>query len=118
MSRTTGSTGAAEPGVRPRMMAFGLAIHILAAVTWVGGMAFAYFVLRPATGPLDAPSRLALWHRVFARFLPMVWVDAVALLASGYAMLMALGGFARAGIHVHVMQASGIAMVLAFLHLY
>jgi uncharacterized membrane protein len=47
-----------------------LAIHLLAAVFWVGGMAFAYTVLRPAAGPLDPAVRLPLWRRVFARFLP------------------------------------------------
>jgi len=47
-----------------------LAIHLLAAVYWVGGMAFAYTVLRPAAGALDPPARLPLWRRVFTRFLP------------------------------------------------
>lgn len=31
-----------------------LTIHIVAAVYRVGGMAFAYTVLRPAVGPLEA----------------------------------------------------------------
>jgi len=39
-------------------MAFGIAIHALAAVIWVGGMFFAYMVLRPSAGPLEAPLRL------------------------------------------------------------
>ena len=55
-----------------------LAIHLLAAVFWVGGMAFAYTVLRPAAGALDPGVRLPLWRRVFARFLPWVGVSVVA----------------------------------------
>ena len=43
-----------------------LAIHLLAAVFWVGGMAFAYTVLRPSAAALDAAARLPLWGRVFA----------------------------------------------------
>ena len=51
-------------------MAFAIAIHALAAVIWVGGMFFAYMVLRPSAGPLEAPVRLQLWERVFSRFFP------------------------------------------------
>jgi uncharacterized membrane protein len=95
-----------------------LAAHILAAVFWVGGMAFAYMVLRPATGALEAPVRLTLWRDVFARFLPWVGVSIVALLISGYAMMfMAYGGF-RAPLYIHIMQGTGILMMLIYLHLY
>jgi uncharacterized membrane protein len=100
-------------------MVVALAFHILAAVIWVGGMFFAYMVLRPSAGPLDPAMRLALWHRVFGRFFPMVWASIVALLASGYAMVfLGFGGFAHVGLHVHVMQATGILMMLIFFHLY
>ncbi len=100
-------------------MAFLIALHILAAMVWVGGMFFAYVVLRPSVGPLEPEARLALWHRVFGRFFPWVWAAIVALLASGYGMLFFyLGGFAHAGGSIHVMQAIGIVMMLLFLHLY
>jgi uncharacterized membrane protein len=96
-----------------------VALHVLAAVVWVGGMFFAYVVLRPSAGPLEPPSRLALWQRVFGRFFPWVWVSIVALLASGYAMLfLRFGGFQTAPLHVNVMQLTGILMMLLFLHLY
>lgn len=43
-----------------------LALHLLGAVLWVGGMAFALFVLRPAAHEvLQAPERLALMLSVF-----------------------------------------------------
>ena len=95
-----------------------IALHVLAAVFWVGGMAFAYFVLRPAAGALDPPVRLPLWRRVFARFLPAVGIDIVLLLATGYGMIfMMFGGFRAAPVYVHVMQGVGIAMMLLYLHL-
>ncbi len=100
-------------------MTIGLVVHVLGAIVWVGGMFFAYVVLRPATGPLEPGPRLGLWRDVFARFFPWVWASILGLLASGYGMLLlGLGGFARAGIHVHLMHALGLIMVALFLHLY
>lgn len=96
-----------------------VAAHVLAALFWVGGMAFAYSMLRPAAGALDAPVRLTLWRDVFRRFLPWVAVSIVALLVSGYAMIfLAYGGFRGAPLFVHVMQGVGILMMLIYLHLY
>ena len=100
-------------------MTIGLLVHAFAAVIWVGGMFFAYMVLRPATGALDPHVRLDLWGRVFVQLFPWVWASIVALLVSGYAMIFfGLGGFAGAGVHVHVMQATGLLMMALFLHLY
>ena len=96
-----------------------IALHVLAAVIWVGGMFFAYIVLRPSAGPLESASRLALWQRVFGRFFPWVWASIAVLLVSGYAMLfLRFGGFQAAPPHVHVMQATGILMMLLFLYLF
>lgn len=100
-------------------MIIGLLFHVLAAVIWVGGMFFAHFMLRPSTMALDPVQRLPLWRRVFDRFFPWVWASIAALLVSGYGMVfIGFGGFAHAGLHIHVMQAIGIVMVLAFAHLY
>ena len=100
-------------------MALLVALHVLAAVVWVGGMFFAYMVLRPAAGQLETPERLALWHRVFGRFFPWVWACIALLLISGYLMLFrAFDGFAGAPLHVNVMQTIGIVMMLLFLHLF
>jgi uncharacterized membrane protein len=100
------------------VIALVLAIHVLAAVFWVGGMAFAYTILRPAAGSLDPPVRLPLWRRVFARFLPWVAVSIVALLVTGFAMIFLMfGGFPTAPIYVHIMMAIGIIMMLLYLHL-
>jgi len=102
-----------------RRMAILIGLHTLAAVIWVGGMFFAYNVLRPSAGPLEPAERLALWHRVFRRFFSWVWTSIVLLLASGYGlMLIYFGGFSGAGLHVHIMQGAGILMMLLFLHLF
>lgn len=100
-------------------MTLGLVVHALAAVIWVGGMFFAYVVLRLAVRPIDPHARLELWGHVFQRFFPWVWASIVALLVSGYGMIfLGLGGFAGAGLHVHVMQGTGLLMMALFLHLY
>lgn len=100
-------------------MALLIALHILAAVVWVGGMFFAYVVLRPSAGPLEPETRLALWHRVFRGFFPWVWLSIIVLLASGYGMIfLYFGGFAGLGLHIHVMQGIGIVMMLLFGHLF
>jgi uncharacterized membrane protein len=100
-------------------MSLGLAFHILAAVIWVGGMFFAHMVLRPSAGPLDPPTRLALWARVLERFFIWVWVSIAVLLASGFAMVMiGFGGFAALAHYINVMMAVGIIMVMLFAHVY
>ena len=100
-------------------MAVLVSLHALAAVVWVGGMAFAYLVLRPSVGPLASEARLQLWHRAFSRFFPLVWASIIVLLGTGYGMIfLYLGGFAGAPIYVHVMQGIGIVMMLIFFHLY
>jgi uncharacterized membrane protein len=96
-----------------------IALHVLAVAVWVGGMFFAYLVLRPSAGPLASEVRLELWRRVFRRFFPWVWASIVILLASGYGMMILyFGGFAGARLYIQLMQGIGILMMLLFLHLY
>ncbi len=99
-------------------MAIGLAFHTLAAVLWVGGMFFALMVLRPSTLALEPAIRLKLWHGVFSRFFPWVWLFIAVLLISGFAMLFwGLGGFG-ARPSVDAMTALGLVMVAIYSHLY
>lgn len=95
-------------------------LHLLAAVVWVGGMFFAYIVLRrSAVEALEPSARLTLWRQTFRFFFPWVWMAAILLPVTGYWMVFGwLGGMANVGWHVHVMQALGIVMILLFLHLY
>jgi len=101
-------------------MSVSIALHLLAAVIWVGGMFFAYMALRPAAAQtLEPPLRLQLWVQVFKLFFIWVWLSIIVLLATGYWMLFAVfGGFANAGLHVHIMQGAGIIMVLIYLHIF
>lgn len=97
-----------------------LGLHALGAVVWVGGMFFAYMVLRPSVPAIEPPpERLKLWNRVFARFFHWVWIVVVVLMATGYVQIMTdYGGFAGAGLHIHWMHGTGWLMVLIFAYLY
>lgn len=97
-----------------------LALHALAAVVWVGGMAFAYGFLRPVAGEvLEAPARLQLWCGVFGRFFPVVWMAIAVLLITGYYMTLGpFGGFAGAGMHINVMHGLALLMTAIFAYLF
>lgn len=96
-----------------------VALHVLAAVVWVGGMFFAYVVLRPAVTSLSLAERLPLWSRVFGRFFLFAWIAVFTLLITGYAMIFGyLGGFSAVPPYIHVMHALGWLMFLMFGHLF
>lgn len=97
-----------------------IALHLLAAIVWVGGMFFAYMALRPVAATLlDPPQRLPLWVGTFRRFFPWVWLAVVLLPVTGYTMIFRVfGGMAGAGLHIHLMQGLGWIMILMFLHMY
>lgn len=100
-------------------MSVAIALHVLAAIIWIGGMFFALMVLRPAAGKLEPPDRLPLWNRVFGRFFPWVWVAIAVLVISGYWMIFSgWGGFSRLPVHVYLMQGIGWLMILVYLHLW
>jgi uncharacterized membrane protein len=93
-----------------------LALHLLAAVLWVGGLAFAAVVLWPGVSVLEPGPRLALHAKVFRRFFLLVWHAMPIILLSGYAMLFGwLGGFAGVNGAVHVMHLLGLLMSGIFL---
>jgi len=96
-----------------------LILHLFSAVIWVGGMFFALFVLRPASGPLDPPVRLGLWLRVLDGFFAWVFAAIVVLLLTGFTMIFEIfGGFGGVQLYVNLMMAIGIVMMLLFLHLF
>lgn len=97
-----------------------IALHLISAALWVGGMFFAYQILRPAAAAqLEPPARLKLWVAVFSRFFPWVWIFVVLLPATGYWMAFKLfGGMASVGIYIHIMQGLGWLMILIYMHLY
>ena len=101
-------------------MSAAIALHVLSSALWVGGMFFAFVVLRPVTASLlEQPIRLTLWAQVLARFFPWVWVSVVVLLASGYWLIfMIFGGMKAVGLHVHIMNGLGILMVFLFVYVF
>ncbi len=100
-------------------MGTALALHVLSIVIWVGGMFFAYMILRPvAANELEAPVRLNLWRHVFRRFFPWVWASIVIAPLTGIMLTMPYGSFGQAPMHIHIMTTLGIIMILIFLHVY
>ena len=101
-------------------MPVAVTLHILSAVIWVGGMFFAYMALRPvAASLLEPPLRLPLWSQTFARFFPWVWAAVILLPTTGYWMILwVFDGFANVRTYIHIMQVTGIVMILIFLHLF
>lgn len=97
-----------------------LALHVLAAVVWVGGMFFAYMALRPVAATLlEPPVRLTLWVQVFQRFFPWVWLSVAILLISGLWMIFGfLGGMGAVRWHIHLMLTLGLVMMLIYAHVY
>lgn len=94
-------------------------LHILAVLIWVGGMFFAYMVLRPsAVEALQPPERLRLWDKVFSRFFNWVWLAVFVLLTSGFYMIYQLGGFAVVPVYVHLMLVLGIVMMAIFAYVF
>ena len=94
-------------------------LHTVAAVVWVGGMFFAYMVLRPALMAEEPGTRLGVWTRVFGHFFTWVWLTIVVLPATGYTMVFVdFGGFAAAGRHVEVMHGLAWVMIALFAFLF
>ena len=101
------------------MITIALALHLLTALIWVGGMFFAIMVLRLAAGELEPPVRAPLWGRVFQKFFPWVWMAVIILPLTGYWMIFAVwGGFANMPIHAHIMHGLGLIMIAVYLHLW
>ncbi len=96
-----------------------LALHLLFAALWVGGMFYAVVVLRPALETLDAMPRLQMHMLTLKRFFRVVWVAMPAMLLTGWAMVFAVwGGFAALPWSINVMQTLALLMALIFLYLF
>ncbi|PCI18886.1 MAG: hypothetical protein COB62_06220 [Piscirickettsiaceae bacterium] len=102
------------------MIPLAISLHVLSAVIWVGGMFFAYLVLRPVAAiQFEAPERLTLWSNVFSKFFPWVWAASVLLIGTGFWLIsVKFGGMKNVGAHIHIMMSLGIIMVLLFMHLF
>jgi uncharacterized membrane protein len=91
------------------------AVHVLGAVIWVGGMAFAYLVLRPSLTTLEPPQRIALHTEVFRRFFLIVWHAMPLIVLTGFIMLFGVyGGMEHVSWNIHVMLLTGLVMAAVF----
>ena len=95
------------------------ALHLLAAVVWVGGMFFAYLVLRPSMGVLEPNQRLLLNTQVFQRFFRAVWHAMPLSVITGFGMIFVfLGGMQTQSPKVHAMMTLGLIMSALFLYIF
>ncbi|EUB72028.1 copper resistance D domain protein [Pseudomonas sp. GM41(2012)] len=103
------------------MTPFGLVytLHVLSALVWVGGMFFAWMVLRPAAmKALEGPARLKLWVEVFQGFFRWVWIAVVLLPISGVGMIhLQFSGFEAAPRYVQVMMGLYVVMTALFIRI-
>jgi uncharacterized membrane protein len=90
------------------------ALHLLCAVLWVGGLFFAYVVLRPSLAAIDAPQRMLLQTQVFRRFFLVVWHAMPLVLISGFGMLFLIGDMEHLSWQIHAMLGLGVLMAALF----
>lgn len=97
-----------------------LALHLLAAIVWVGGMFFAHMALRPSVAKMAPPERLGLLRQIMGRFFLWVWIAIATLLATGYGVLLLgyRGGLGGGGLHIDIMQMTGTVMMALFVYLF
>jgi uncharacterized membrane protein len=96
-----------------------LALHLLSAVVWVGGMAFTVFILRPTFELLEPTPRLQMHQQTLKRFFRLTWHVLPILLLTGWAMVFAAwGGFAMLPWSINVMQTLALIMTFVFLYTY
>jgi uncharacterized membrane protein len=94
-----------------------LAIHLLAATAWVGGMFYALVVLRPALSVLDSSARMQLHLQTLKKFFLVVWHAMPLMLLTGWGMIFAVwGSMAHLPWAVNAMQ--GLAMIMAAVFLW
>jgi uncharacterized membrane protein len=100
-------------------MGLALALHVVAAVIWVGGMFFALLCLRPALTLLDPQLRLRLFAGTLSRFFRWVFASIVIVLVTGLWMVFGhYDGLRNVNASVHLMLAIGIVMMLISAHAY
>jgi uncharacterized membrane protein len=100
-------------------MGISLALHVLSIIIWVGGMFFAYMILRPvAAADLEPPVRLKLWRHVFSRFFPWVWAIIVLVPLTGIMLMTPYLKASVVPLHIHIMSGLGVVMIMIFLHVF
>ena len=91
------------------------ALHLLCAVLWVGGMFFAYVVLRPSLAAIEANPRMLVHTQVFRRFFLVIWHAMPLILLTGGGMLYLMGGLENQPWQIPAMLGLGVLMAAVFL---
>lgn len=95
-----------------------LALHLLSAIVWIGGMFFAHFCMRPAAvETLQPPQRLPLMAAALGRFFRYVAVAVLVLLGTGVLLMLPIG-MKLAPFGWHLMYALGVVMAVVFGYIY
>ena len=93
-----------------------LILHLFAVVIWIGGMFFAYNILRPACAEMATPVRLRLWVDSLRSFFKWVWLAAIILPTSGVALILKMyGSMGATPWPIHAMLAIGMLMIILFI---
>ncbi len=102
------------------LMSLLLSLHLLAAITWIGGIFVIDLFLVPVLRRhlADPAARLTIIYRLFRGFFAWVWLAGTMLLASGYLVVFRFGGFAALSATMWVMVAGGTFMVLLALYVF
>jgi len=108
------------------MIDFVKLIHLVAAILWMGGMAFMLIALRPAAiALLQPPERLMLTGAVWKRFFPVVLVSIVALFTTGtnlytttFRAIKAATGQGGVPLGWNLMLILGLLMMVIFAYIY
>jgi len=94
-------------------------LHTVGVVIWIGGMFFAYMVLRPAVNELlEPPQNFKFWQAVLSKFFPWVWFSITIIMGSGMHMVTEMGGFGSLPFHVYLMFSIGVMMTMIFLYVF
>jgi uncharacterized membrane protein len=94
------------------------ALHLVCAVLWVGGMFFAYVVLRPSLAAIEAPQRMLLHTQVFRKFFLVIWHAMPVILITGFAMVGLRWDMATAPWQINAMMGLGLVMAAVFLAIF
>jgi putative copper export protein len=73
-----------------------MGIHLVATITWIGGLLFLWLVLRPVVSKLPVQSQgKETLHRVEERFRTIRWISLIILVVTGFFNILREGGAAR-----------------------
>ncbi len=90
-------------------------LHILAAVTWIGGVLFIALVGAPALRTVEPPSlRTALWEAIGLRFRTVGWGAVILLLLSGTWLLWYRGWLAWSLLSSRAFWSAGVGLALGW----